>query len=266
MLYTKCRLNVYLQWHARSLSTTVTLGNVEFYMLLRAWNINSHLEILHNSAGNAKVITPLKSSRSVATLKILIIVSSERWPSSEQDNWVPVQEPPRTLGNFWTLEYNLPQSWRTLVYTTPGQDALFRVRHTRTLEYILPQSWWTLEYLLPRVRGDCHTGVQVPDIYVPNVQVPRQLGPWTIQLLINKEFQKSSFHLNNVIFIRIYSFYSYQALKNYFINPASIQVSVLVYLTQLLFKVNAHYFIFKGSKRFLPILYRDLDVAGRTCN
>ena len=32
---------------------------------------------------------------------------------------------------------------------------------------------------------------------------------------------------------------------NSFINPASI--SVLVYLTQLLFKLNACYFIFKGS-------------------
>src|SRR6218665_2872793 len=44
-----------------------------------------------------------------------------------------------------------------------------RVRHTRvgrTLEYAAPGlystfcliSWWTLEYVLPRVRGDCHTG------------------------------------------------------------------------------------------------------------
>src|SRR6218665_1637845 len=45
---------------------------------------------------------------------------------------------PRTLGNFWTPEYILPLSWRTLEYTPHPGRAYSRVRHNRvgrTLEY-----------------------------------------------------------------------------------------------------------------------------------
>ena len=41
----------------------------------------------------------------------------------------PVQEPPRTPDDFWTLEYILPQSWRTLEYDTSGQDVLQSTPH-----------------------------------------------------------------------------------------------------------------------------------------
>ena len=79
----------------------------------------------------------------------------------------PLQEPPRTLGNFQTLEYIHPQSWRTLEYGIPRQDVLQSpppLRQNvlqspgRTYSRVRPtRVWRTLEYVLPRVRGDCHT-------------------------------------------------------------------------------------------------------------